>query len=84
MTFIYDVLTDPRRDTTLTGSLHYRDTDNYGFSHDPELGLQIIVDAWKHLSRYGAASVSAATEAEFKELYGLVLERADPPSSPSR
>ncbi|MGW4794623.1 hypothetical protein ACWEPC_19660 [Nonomuraea sp. NPDC004297] len=77
MTLIYDVHTDPRRNSTLTGSVHYRDTDNYGFTEGPEFGLQIIVDAWQEHSHYGAASVSAPTEAEFKELYQLVLKRPE-------
>ncbi|MCG5216146.1 hypothetical protein [Streptosporangium sp. KLBMP 9127] len=74
MTFIYDVVAGRRSGTTVTGLVHCRDTDNYGYPRSPEFGLKIIVGAWREFSRVGTAS---ATEAELKELYELVLRRAE-------
>ncbi|MGY5134897.1 hypothetical protein ACWGJW_21280 [Streptomyces nigrescens] len=73
MTYIFDVFTGARRGTTLTGSVQYRDPDNYGFSQGPVFGLQLIMDAWKEGGDFGAGPVSAATEAEFNELFELYL-----------
>ncbi|MGP4087847.1 hypothetical protein [Streptomyces sp. KR55] len=73
MTYIFDVFTEPRRGNVLTGSVQYRDPDNYGFSQGPAFGLQLIMDAWKEGGDFGAGPVSAATEAEFKELFELFL-----------
>ncbi|MGA4881246.1 hypothetical protein ACPCB8_33345, partial [Streptomyces lydicamycinicus] len=73
MTYIFDVFTGARRGTTLTGSVQYRDPDNYGFSQGPVFGLQLIMDAWKEGGDFGAGPVSAATEAEFQELFELYL-----------
>ncbi|MGY5124312.1 hypothetical protein [Streptomyces nigrescens] len=73
MTYIFDVFTGARRGSTLTGSVQYRDPDNYGFSQGPVFGLQLIMDAWKEGGDFGAGPVSAATEAEFKELFELYL-----------
>lgn len=38
-------------------------------------GLQLIMDAWDRRGQSGAGPVSAATEAEFKELFELYLGR---------
>ena len=69
MTYIFNVFTDARRGATLTGNVQYRDRDNYGFSQGPVFGLQLIMDALEE--GFGAGPVSAATEAEFKELFEL-------------
>ncbi|MFJ9034458.1 hypothetical protein ACIRQP_39650 [Streptomyces sp. NPDC102274] len=74
MTYVFDVFTEPRRGNVLTGSVTYRDPDNYGFSQGPVFGLQLIMSGWEELCDFGFArpgAVSAATEAEFKELFEL-------------
>jgi hypothetical protein len=73
MTYIFAVFTEPRRSNVLTGSVRYLDSDNYGFSQGPVFGLQLIMDAWREGGDFGAGPVSAATEAEFKELFELYL-----------
>ncbi|WP_329236817.1 hypothetical protein OG417_32955 [Actinoallomurus sp. NBC_01490] len=75
MTDIFNVFIEACDGTTLTGLLQYRSPDGYGFSEAPEFGLQLIMDAWDRRSQSGAGSVSAATEAEFKELFELYLGR---------
>ncbi|MEO3766247.1 hypothetical protein [Streptomyces sp. B5E4] len=71
MTMIFDVFTEATRGTTLSGTVQYRDPDNYGFDQGPAFGLQLIMDAWSERGDFGAGSVSAETEAEFEELYEL-------------
>jgi hypothetical protein len=75
MTYIFDVFTGVRKGTTLTGSVQYRGPENYGFSRAPAFGLQLIMAAWKERGNFGIGPVSAATEAEFKELFELYLGR---------
>ncbi|MFF0725585.1 hypothetical protein [Streptomyces sp. NPDC004134] len=71
MTMIFDVFTEATRGTTLSGTVQYRDPDNYGFDQGPAFGLQLIMDAWGEGGDFGAGPVSAETEAEFKELFEL-------------
>ncbi|WBB64122.1 hypothetical protein O7599_17080 [Streptomyces sp. WMMC500] len=71
MTMIFDVFTEAARGTTLSGTVQYRDPDNYGFSQGPAFGLQLIMAAWQEGGDFGAGPVSAQTEAEFEELFEL-------------
>lgn len=71
MTMIFDVFTEATRGTTLSGTVQYRDPDNYGFNQGPAFGLQLIMEGWTERGDFGPASVSPAMEAEFKELYEL-------------
>lgn len=71
MTMIFDVFTEATRGTTLSGTVQYRDPDNYGFDQGPAFGLQLIMDAWSQGGDFGAGPVSAATQAEFEELFEL-------------
>jgi hypothetical protein len=80
MTHIFDVCTDPRKGSTLTGMVRYRDPDNYGFSQGPVFGLQLIMDAWHEGGDFGAeaSALSAETAAEFEELFEMYLGRKIP------
>ncbi|MGW1365060.1 hypothetical protein ACWCQP_47740 [Streptomyces chartreusis] len=71
MTYIFEVFTEARRGTTLTGTVRYLDPDNWGFDQGPTFGLQLIMDVWKE--GFGAGPVSSATEAEFEELFELYV-----------
>ncbi|MFI2369204.1 hypothetical protein [Streptomyces sp. NPDC018833] len=41
MTYVFDVFTDARDRTTLTGSVQYRDPAGYGVSQGPAFGRQL-------------------------------------------
>lgn len=73
MTYIFSVMTNPRRGNTLDGVVSYRDPDNYGFDQGPVFGLQLLMDAWKEGGDFGAGAVSAETAAEFEDLFRLFL-----------
>ncbi|QKW07852.1 hypothetical protein HUT18_17125 [Streptomyces sp. NA04227] len=75
MTYIFDVFTEPRDGSRLSGNVEYRDRDNYGFSQGPVFGLQLLMDAWREGGDFGAGAVSEATKAEFTELFEIFLGR---------
>ncbi|WP_147280107.1 hypothetical protein [Marinitenerispora sediminis] len=74
MTMMFDVFLHAGQGTRLVGGVISRNDGEIHRGHLPEFGLQLILDAWRS-AWVANAPLSPETEAEFAELWGLLLGR---------